>query len=322
MPTITLSTGLRTRPAIHEDAQAIAAMNVEHELAVMGVSESTPDDVLEFWHDEEVDIVNDTLVITAEDEKFVGYAAVAATSRGIMLDANMGVIPAYRESSVASYLLQFAEERAYALLPNHPQTPGLLYAWAFMPDMTQLLEQHGFAVESSDYRMRIVFESPPPQPQVLEGITIRPYIAGKEERAVYDVIAGAFPDIDGKPYRPYEEWYENVFIKSSSFDPSMLYVAEADGSVVGTVNCRIRKWDESGDGFIWQVAVRRAWRKRGIALNLLYTAFCEYYRRGVREVLLDVYSTNTTGAQELYQRAGMYVRSKTDYMTKILPRRA
>ena len=316
MSTITLPPGLRTRPATQEDAQAISAMNVEHELATMGISESVPEDVLEYWHDENVDIANDTLVITTEDGKLIGYIGIAATRRGIMLDANMGVIPAYRESSVASYLLHFAEERAYALLPTHPQTPRLIYAWSFTSDVTKLLEQHGFTVESSDYRMRIVFETPPPQPRVLEGITIRPYIAGKEERAVYDVIAEAFPDIDGRPYRPYEDWYENVFIKSSSFEPSMLYVAEAEGQIVGTVLCRI--WVDAGNGHIWQVAMRRAWRKRGIALNLLYTAFGEYYRRRVREVTLDVDSTNTTGAQELYKRAGMYVRSQTDYMTKML----
>jgi len=316
MSTAILPEGLRTRPANHEDAQAISAMNVEHELAMMGVSESIPDDVLEFWHDENVDIVNDTLIIITEVNKLVGYAGIAATNRGIMLDANAGVDLAYKDSSIASYLLQFVEERAYALLLTHPETPHLIYAWSFTPDVTQLLEQHGFNVESSDYRMRIVFESSPPHPQALEGITIRPYVRGKEERAVYDVIAEAFPDIDGEPYRPYEEWYENVFIKSSSFEPSMLYVAEANGQIVGTILCRI--WLESGNGHIWQVAVCRAWRKRRIALNLLYTAFGEYYHRGVHEVILDVDSTNTTGAQELYKRAGMYVRSQTDYMTKML----
>ena len=310
-----LPEGLLTRAATHDDAQAISEMNVAHEMATMGISESTPDDVLEFWHDENVDIANDTLIIATVDNKLVGYTGVAATRRGIMLDANMGVVLAYKDSSLASYLLQFAEERAYALLPAHPQIPRLLYAWSFTPDITQLLEQHGFKVESSDYRMRIVFETTPPSPQPLEGITLRPFASG-EERAVYDVIAEAFPDIDDEPYRPYEDWYENVFVKSSSFEPSMLYVAEADGQIVGTVLCRI--WLESGNGHIWQVAVLRAWRKRGIALNLLYTAFSEYYRRGVREVTLDVDSTNTTGAHELYKRAGMYVRSQIDYMEKML----
>lgn len=322
MLTITLPPGLQTRLANKKDAQAISDMNVEHELATMGISESVPDDVLEYWHDEKVDVAHDTLVITTEDGTFVGYTGVAATSRGIMLDANMGVVLAYRESPVASYLLQFAEERAYAVLSTHPQMPRLLYAWSFTPDVTRLLEQHGFKVESSDYRMRIVFETPPPQPQALEGIIIRPYVPDKEERAVYDVIAEAFPDIDGRSYRPYEEWYENVFVKSSSFDPSMLYVAEVDGQIVGTTLCRIRIWNGSGDGHIWQVAVRRAWRKRGIALNLLYAAFSEYYHRGVREVTLDVDSTNTIGAQELYKRAGMYVRSQTDYMVKMLPQQS
>ena len=316
MPHEVLPRGLLTRPATLEDAQAIAAINLEHELAMLGSSESTPADVLEWWQEEKVNRSDDTLVVTTGDGTLLGYTGVAATNRGVMLDANMEVHMMYRDTPIASYLLSFSEERARALLSTHPNIPHLLYAWSFTPDTTQLFEQYGFKVEESDYRMLIIFDAPPQTPQPLKDITIRTFIPGKEERAVYDVIAEAFPDIDGEPYRPYDEWYHNVFVKSTSFEPSMLYVAEADSQIVGTILCRI--WEESGDGHIWQVAVRRTWRKRGIALNLLYTAFNGYYQRGVHKVILDVASTNATGAQELYKRAGMHVRSQTDYMTKSL----
>ncbi|MEO6891237.1 MAG: GNAT family N-acetyltransferase [Ktedonobacteraceae bacterium] len=316
MPSITLPQDVHTRPATPEDAQAICAMQVEHELAAMGISESTPADVLEQWKEEGTDLTRDTLVVTTPEDEIVGFTGVAATQRGVMLDAHTGVRLAYKDQSIVSSLLHFAEERAHALLAAHAETRRLLYAWSFTPDFTHVLEQHGFTVEASDFRMRIVLDTPPPSPRSLEGITIRPFVRGQEERAVYDVIAEAFPDIDGEPYRPYEDWYEGVFVKSSSFEPAMLSVAEADGQVVGTILCRF--WPDAADGHIWQVAVRRAWRKRGIALNLLYTAFGEYYRRGIRQVILDVDVTNQTGAQELYLRAGMYVRSQTDYMTRTL----
>ncbi|GHO73851.1 hypothetical protein KSD_16220 [Ktedonobacter sp. SOSP1-85] len=170
------------------------------------------------------------------------------------------------------------------------ETPRTLYTWSFTRDMSNLLAQEGFKVESSDYRMRILFEEPPTAPRPIEAVTIRPFIPGQEEQAIYNVIAETFPDIDGEPYRLYEDWYEGMFEKNSSADPSMFYVAIADGEVVGVTLCRIYPQEHSGH--ISQVGVRRSWRTRGIALALLTTAFNGYYRRGVREVLLDMDSTN------------------------------
>ena len=176
------------------------------------------------------------------------------------------------------------------------------------------LEQDGYSVESSDYRMEISFTDAPPTPQQTQGITIRPFVAGKEERAVYDVIAQAFPDIDGKPYRPFEDWYKSVFEKSTSFEPSMLYVALVDNLIVGTTLCRI--YPEDAAGYIWQVAVLRFQRGRGIGRQLLLTAFGEYYRRGIRRVELSVDSESQTGSHQLYAKVGMSRRSKVDKMVK------
>jgi mycothiol synthase len=316
MPSITLPADFLTRPATRDDAQAISAICVEHELAAMGVSESTPNDILELWDNEQANLEADTRVVTTLDGKLIGYTCIVMTKRGIMLDPNTTVHSPYKSQPIGSYLLQFAEERAHTLLQANPTCPRRFYTWSFTPDAFQLFEQHGFTVEESDYRMRIVFDAPLPEPRALDGIIIRPFIPNKEEHAMYDVIAEAFPDIDGVPYRPYEDWYEKVFVKTSSAEPSMFYVAVDGHQVVGTTLCRI--YPEVGDGFIWQVAVRRAWRKRGIALNLLYTAFGEYYRRGIRQVLLDVNSLNQTGAYELYIRAGMHKRSQVNSMTKAL----
>ena len=64
------------------------------------------------------------------------------------------------------------------------------------------------------------------------------------------------------------------------------------------------------------VAVRRAWRRRNIARGLLSTVFNEYYRRGIREVTLDVDASNLTGAQELYYSMGMRVHYQYSYLEK------
>lgn len=316
MTTIALPADLLVRPATREDAPAISAMNAGYELAAFGTTESTANDVYELWDSEHTNLATDTCAITTRSGELVGYTGVAATNRGIMLDVHTNVQPAYQHQPIIPYLLQFAEERARALLSAQPDLPRKLYTWSFTPHMTALLQSHGYLVESSDYRMQIDFAGAPPAPQQLEGITIRPFVPGQEERAVYDVIAEAFPDIDGKPYRPFDEWYENVFVKRQGFEPSMLYVAVANQQIVGTTLCRL--YPEDNSGYIWQLAVRRTWRKHGIALQLLRTAFAEFYRRGIKRVLLDVASQSQTGAQQLYARAGMHKRSQVDSMQKTL----
>ena len=317
MTTITLPKDLYVRPANRDDVQAIADINIQYELAETGTAESTVSDVFELWDSERMVLANDTSVLTTQSGELVGYTGVAATDRGIMLDVHTTIHPSYKERpTLIAYLYQFAEDRARSLCAQNPTLPRQLYTWSFMPSVRQSLEQDGYVVESSDYRMEISFTNAPPTPQQLQGVTIRPFIAGKEERAVYDVIASAFPDIDGKPYRPFEDWYKNVFEKSTSFEPSMLYVALVDDHIVGTTLCRI--YPEDAAGYIWQVAVLRSQRGHGIARQLLLTAFGEYYRRGIRRVELSVDSESQTGSHQLYANVGMSKRSQVDKMVKML----
>jgi ribosomal protein S18 acetylase RimI-like enzyme len=308
----TLPTDLCTRTASVDDAQAIASLSAAEELAELGSSESTPGDVLELWNRKNMQLATDTHVITATSGEIMGYTGVMLTSDGILLDVHT----TSREERLTGYLLQWAEKRAQALLEATPTSPRTLYTWSSTPGMTQRLEKLDYQCKSSDYKMEITLDKPPTQPEPLAGITIRRFEAGQEERAVYAVIAEAFPDIDGKPYREYEDWYIGTFEQTSSFEPAMLYVAVADGQIVGTVLCRI--YPEDHAGYIWQVAVRRAWRRRGIALQLLRTAFGEYYRRGMPTIQLSVDMENQTGAHTLYAQAGMHRRSQVDRMEKAM----
>ena len=85
---------------------------------------------------------------------------------------------------------------------------------------------------------------------------------------------------------------------------------------VGAALC----YNYSDEGWVRQIAVLRQWRGRGIALQLLYHIFGEFYRRGVRRVGLVVDSQNATGATHLYERAGMHSTLQLDtYEKKLNP---
>jgi mycothiol synthase len=131
------------------------------------------------------------------------------------------------------------------------------------------------------------------------GITIRPRVEA-DDRAIVAVMADAFDD----PW-DYEEARQE-FLVSATYDPSLWFVAldgdEAVGALFGYIT--------NGRGQISALAVRDAWRRRGIAGALLRAAFTKFRDRGVANVRLNVDRDNGTGATHLYERAGMRLRRR------------
>jgi mycothiol synthase len=143
---------------------------------------------------------------------------------------------------------------------------------------------------------------------------VRAFDREADARAVHRLVEDAFADIGNQPPRSYEFWVE-VHLERSDFDPALWFLAVDDGELVG-VNLA-----QSGPlgGYIAQLAVRRDQRGRGLGLALLRHGFGELYRRGVREVYLDVDSHNRTGATRLYERAGMRVQHQYDHWIRDPP---
>ncbi len=310
-----LPDGFILRSASKYDASAIANGVAAEELAETGKAETTADEILELWTDEETDLANDTRVLVTREGKAIGYAGISFRGNGFMLDPHLHVRPEYRGQGLEQHLIHFAEQRAREYIEADPSIPRVIWSYCFSPARTELLRREGYAVVSSDYRMQIVLHNTPPEPQPLEGIVVRRYIPGQDERAIYHVIQEAFTDFLGHPYQPFEEWQEGV-LGRQAFDPSLLYVALDGDTIAGVVICRA--YPEVHQGFINQVGVLRSYRKRGIALHLLLTVFGECYRRGMNDIILDVDAHNATGAHELYRRAGMRKIMQVDKVEKTL----
>ena len=71
-------------------------------------------------------------------------------------------------------------------------------------------------------------------------------------------------------------------------------------------------------GFVNALAVRPAWRRRGLGLALLHQAFTWFWERGEHRVGLGVDSDNSTDALRLYERAGMRAVWQADVHEKVL----
>ena len=124
----------------------------------------------------------------------------------------------------------------------------------------------------------------------------------------------AFRDHWGHVPASFEEWERRK--KHLGSDPGLWFLAESAGEAAGAAVCE----DRPEMGWVTELAVRRAWRRRGLGLALLRHALREFYRRGKRKVALGVDAESLTGATCLYERAGMRVdRLYTVYRKELRP---
>ncbi len=99
-----------------------------------------------------------------------------------------------------------------------------------------------------------------------------------------------------------------VWLESPHFDPSLWRVAWQDDEVVGMVLSFIDQ-DENAAygrkrGYTENIAVRRPWRKKGVARALIAASLKALKERGLEEAALGVDTQNLSGAFRLYESMG------------------
>jgi len=313
---LSLLQGFSVRPATMDDLQSVYDLLVFCERAEFDTPDYAPDYVIEDlqtqWTASNYDLEKNTWMISAADGSLVGYADVDTIGNRVLINPNSCVHPDYTGRGIGSYLLQVAEARAYELIPTgaFPLETFISYK---NKAARNLLEQLGFAEVRHMWRMDIKLDAPPTAPQWPDGITVRTLIPGKDEHTFHAIVEEAFSDLDHFAPMAFEDW-EDSFIKRDDFKPDLWHLAmdgnEAAGCIISYLN---------GDaGWISYVAVRRPWRHKGLALAMLHHAFGDFYRRGIRQVGLNVDSQNATGATRLYTRAGMYMYHQFDTYEKTL----
>jgi ribosomal protein S18 acetylase RimI-like enzyme len=166
----------------------------------------------------------------------------------------------------------------------------------------RLLENSGYTPVRGIYVMVAALDESPTLPHWPADISVRTFVPGRDERAVYEAVEDAFRDLWGRPSNPFERFVRET--EKGSFDPSLWFLAVEGHEIAGITLCKTL----AGEGWVDVVGVRRPWRNRGLGLALLRHAFTEYHRRGTHRVSLSVDAESITGAPRLYERAGMRVR--------------
>jgi mycothiol synthase len=208
-------------------------------------------------------------------------------------------------------LLEWAERRASEL-------GGRLFsgAWDTHESLRATLEERGFRVVRHGYRMEIDLAEPPPPPVWPDGIEVRTFRPG-DERVFHAVQEEAFEDVWEPVRSSFEEW-EHWFLGSSPrFAPDLWFLALAGHEPAGVSVCHPRP-AEPGVGWVGELGVLRPWRRRGLGRALLLQAFRAFRERGFARAALGVDAESLTGANRLYESAGMHVSARFDILEKVV----
>jgi mycothiol synthase len=181
-------------------------------------------------------------------------------------------------------------------------------------DLKSLLESRGYGIIRHFYRMRIELDGDVPEPEWAAGVTIRSATTDDAVR-VYEAHQESFEDHWEHVRMPYEEW-EHWQLREG-FDPSLWFLVE-DGRELAALSLCREQDGEKGVGWVGVLGVRKEWRRRGLGRALLLHSFREFRRRGFHAAALGVDAESLTGANRLYESAGMYVARQSDVYEKEL----
>jgi mycothiol synthase len=307
--------GFTVRPALLDDVIALAELRQACEIADYGESETTLEEMRHIWRMPNFDPVSDTRVVMAPDGQLIGFAQIEQQEYArIYMDGK--VHPQYRGRGIGSYLMQWGEARAQQLMekaaPDVRVTLGA-HSSSANTSAQALIQEHGFTLARSFWRMGIDLKEPPAAAQWSEGIVVHTMTPGME-RAVFAADDDAFRDHWGYMPEKYDEW-EHGKVKRENFDPTLWFLAMDGAEIAGLGLCAVGERNET---WVHVLGVRRPWRRRGIALALLLHAFGEFYKRGLSSIYLSVDAQSLTGATRLYERVGMHVVRQSDRYEKEL----
>lgn len=314
-----LPQGFTERPASADDAPLIAGLMNVYDLITIGKAETTVDLLREDWRSHQLDPQRHLWLVFSPDGKLIGLEECHDNRKNgrIMIDGC--VHPEFAGRGIGTYLLHWAENRAQGYIhsyANDVRISILANTYAADKKSLDLLSNEGFKPIRHFWRMEMKIDSPPASPELPDGITIRRYVRGQDERATYEAGHEAFLDHWNYSQVPFEQWI-TARTGFAGFDPDLWFLAidKATSKVVGISLCRYRAENAP---WISTLGVVPAWRKRGLGMALLRHTFTEFYNRGFRTVGLGVDSANPTGATRLYERAGMQVAVKFEAWEKEL----
>jgi ribosomal protein S18 acetylase RimI-like enzyme len=217
------------------------------------------------------------------------------------------VHPDYRGQELGSFILWWMEIRARQILSGLRQDRPAVLRFDFYDrsdDALDLFAQHGFRFAFTEDEMWRDLSLAMPVVQLPEGMAV---VTWNSHNATlfFDVYQDAFRERPGFPDWTEEVWRLN-FTGGAGFRPDLslllLQGAESEGFAVCHVETEGAE-DPAGVGWIVQMGVRPAWRRRGLGRALLCEVMRRFQADGLASAALEVNIDNRR-AMRLYERLG------------------
>ncbi|MGH3061038.1 MAG: GNAT family N-acetyltransferase [Gaiellaceae bacterium] len=301
----------RVRKPAGDEAGAIAELLNDHAQELHGEALATPEEVAHWARLPGVELW------VAQDPRgrLAAYADAREEAERTRYWLYLCEHPRRRGLGGAAALLGAAEEWAL-----RSAAPGaLLRGVVTLPDepLSAVYEAAGYRTIRHTLEMRAELGVDLPGPEWPEGLAVRTFVPGEDERRVYEADMEAFEDHWEFVREPFAVWRTRM-VEHPTFDPRLWFLLEEGDELAGICLCGIHTSGDPAFGWVTVLGVRRPWRRRGVGLCLLQHAFCEFRRRGMTRAGLDVDAENLTGAVRLYERVGMHVARRRDIVEKPL----
>lgn len=284
----------RLRSAARNDGPAVAELVAALDVAILGRTDYSLAELEEEWR--LLDVEHDAWVVTDEQDRAVGYGTVELRPDVARTDGY--VHPDAWGRGVGGLLLRGLEAEVRRRGADRVRNATLV-----LDERAQeLLRGCGYAEVRRFWQMRIELAEAPGPAQWPAGVSATSFDV--EDAAVFHAaLDAAFADHWSHEPEPFEA-FSLAFLENEAFDPSLCTVVRAGDEIVAGTVCLPERM---GVGWVSRLFTARDWRGRGIGAALLADAFGRFWSIGRRSVGLGVDAQSDTGAQRLYERAGMHV---------------
>jgi GNAT superfamily N-acetyltransferase len=220
------------------------------------------------------------------------------------------VHPSWRRRGLGRTLFGFGERHARAVVPpGAGDQPG---AWqAIATSLEQgahaLYRRAGYSPFRYAFTMTRDLSSPIPPFELPPSLEIRP-ARPERFRAIWEAEREAFQDAWG--YSPWPEENYQRFLGFPHYDPALWRVAwdgdRVAGMVLSYVNAEENATFGRSRGYTEDIAVRRPWRRKGVASALLADSLRALQALGLKEAALGVDAESPSRVLRLYENLGFH----------------
>jgi mycothiol synthase len=238
----------------------------------------------------------------------IHWSALRVVDGGWVASLRGFVHPAWRRRGLGRALLLFGQRHARLVAASDAaDRPGIWQAIAtsLQPGAHALYRQAGYSPFRYAFTMTRDLSDPIPSFDLPSGLEIRP-VQPEHHRAIWEAEREAFQDAWG--YSPWPEENYQRFLGFPHYDPALWRVAwdgdQIAGVVLSFVNTEENAAVGRSRGYTEDIAVRRPWRRKGVASALLADSLCALRALGLREAALSVDAESPSGALHLYENLG------------------